>query len=62
MKQKKNIAIFCWRDCFNPRAGGAEYVTLRHAQAWIKKDQPLLTLLHLLPYQELIRKNERVIV
>jgi glycosyltransferase involved in cell wall biosynthesis len=37
MKHKKNIAIFCWRDCFNPRAGGAEYVTLRHAQAWIKK-------------------------
>lgn len=36
-RSRKKVAIFCWRDCFNPRAGGAEYVTLKHAQAWLKK-------------------------
>lgn len=36
MKKQKKILILCWRDPQNPKAGGAEYVTLKHAQAWVK--------------------------
>src|SRR5690348_4505118 len=32
-----NILILNWRDPKNPRAGGAELVTLQHAKAWAKK-------------------------
>ncbi len=32
-----NILILNWRDPKNPKAGGAEYVTLEHAKAWVKK-------------------------
>lgn len=31
------ILILNWRDPKNPKAGGAEIVTLEHAKAWIKK-------------------------
>lgn len=37
IRKKKRIAIFCWRDYLNPRAGGAEHVTKVHAQHWILK-------------------------
>lgn len=30
-----NILLLNWRDPKNPRSGGAEYVTLMHAKAWI---------------------------
>lgn len=30
-----NILIFNWRDPKNPKAGGAEYVTQKHAKAWV---------------------------
>lgn len=29
-----NILLLNWRDPKNPRAGGAEYVTMQHAKAW----------------------------
>lgn len=32
-----NIAVFCWRDHLNPKAGGAERVMLKHALYWISK-------------------------
>jgi glycosyltransferase involved in cell wall biosynthesis len=32
-----NVAIFNWRDPWNPKAGGAEQVTLEHAKAWVKE-------------------------
>ncbi len=32
-----SIVILNWRDPWNPRAGGAENVTLKHAVAWQKK-------------------------
>ncbi len=32
-----NILLLNWRDPKNPRAGGAEYVTLEHAKAWVKQ-------------------------
>lgn len=28
------IAIFNWRDLKNPKAGGIERVTLKHASSW----------------------------
>ncbi|HLD25134.1 MAG TPA: glycosyltransferase family 4 protein [Patescibacteria group bacterium] len=31
------ILLLNWRDPINPRSGGAEYVTLGHAKAWVKK-------------------------
>lgn len=31
------ILILNWRDPKNPKAGGAEIVTLEHAKAWVKK-------------------------
>lgn len=31
-----NILILNWRDTKNPRAGGAEIVTLEYAKAWVK--------------------------
>lgn len=31
-----NILILNWRDIKNPRAGGAEIVTLEHAKGWIR--------------------------
>lgn len=30
-----NILVFNWRDPKNPKAGGAEIVTMEHAKAWI---------------------------
>lgn len=30
-----NILLLNWRDPKNPRAGGAEYVTMKHAAAWV---------------------------
>ena len=32
-----NILILNWRDPKNPLSGGAEYVTLKHAKAWLSK-------------------------
>lgn len=32
-----NILIFNWRDPKNPKAGGAEAVTMQHAKEWAKK-------------------------
>ena len=32
-----NILILNWRDCKNPKSGGAEIVTLEHAKRWVKK-------------------------
>ncbi|SRR5260221_10798249 len=31
-----NIIIFNWRDPRNPKSGGAEIMTLEHAQAWVE--------------------------
>lgn len=31
-----NILIFNWRDTKNPKAGGAEIITMEHAVAWVK--------------------------
>jgi len=31
-----NIIIFSWRGPGHPNAGGAEYVTMKHAAAWVK--------------------------
>lgn len=31
-----NILILNWRDPKNPKAGGAEFVTMEHAKAWVK--------------------------
>lgn len=31
-----NILILNWRDPKNPLSGGAEYVTMQHAKAWVK--------------------------
>lgn len=31
------ILILNWRDPLNPKSGGAEIVTLRHAKSWVKK-------------------------
>lgn len=30
------ILILNWRDCKNPKSGGAEIVTMEHAKAWVK--------------------------
>lgn len=30
-----NILLLNWRDPKNPRAGGAEYVTMKHAMSWV---------------------------
>lgn len=30
-----NILLLNWRDPKNPRAGGAEYVSMKHAEAWV---------------------------
>lgn len=32
-----NILILNWRDPKNPMAGGAEYVTMQHAQSWARR-------------------------
>ena len=32
-----NILILNWRDPQNPKAGGAEYVTMKHALSWVKR-------------------------
>lgn len=32
-----HILILNWRDPKNPLSGGAEYVTMQHAKAWVKK-------------------------
>lgn len=31
-----NILILNWRDIKNPKSGGAEIVTMKHAKAWVK--------------------------
>ena len=31
-----NILLLNWRDPKNPKAGGAEIVTLEHAKAWAR--------------------------
>lgn len=37
-----NILIFNWRDIHNPKAGGAEFITMRHAKAWVKNGHQVI--------------------
>jgi len=52
-----NILILNWRDPKNPKAGGAELVTLKHASAWVKAGHKVTWFTSEFPNAE---KSERI--